>query len=131
MVKIGSPSTLREFRGQDARTLRDLKSQNPESKSGPSILRGSVATIGAIGKNPDRKVHWHIGIRQIANPEDKRLGYFMVKTSILIRTVHHRRMRGGDRRNREISRKEKSPIGKSEFERSGIPWTRGPIHFDI
>jgi hypothetical protein len=48
VVEIESPSTLREFRGQDAGTLLDLKSQNIESKSGPSILRRHVATIEAF-----------------------------------------------------------------------------------
>jgi hypothetical protein len=91
-----------------------------------------VAEIEAFEKNPDRRVHRHFGIRKIVNPEDETSGAFEVsKSREEIRTVHHRRTRGGDQSIREISRKEKSSIGKSGFERSGIPWTRDPIHFDI
>jgi hypothetical protein len=37
------------------RGIKDLKSQRPESISGPFISRGCVATIEAIGGNPDRE----------------------------------------------------------------------------
>jgi len=73
-----------------------------------------VATIGAIRKNLDRKFHRHTKVRRFTDPEDEMSGAFEIaKSREEIRTVHHRKMCGGDRSNREISLKENSLTGNS------------------
>jgi hypothetical protein len=49
------------------------KSRNSERRSGPSILRGRVAVIGASRKSPERRiVNREIASRDIGNPVDKK-----------------------------------------------------------
>jgi hypothetical protein len=85
VLEIWIPSTFREFQGKDAETLQDLKSQNPESKLGPSILRGCVAMIETFRKNPDRQVHRHIRIRCFADLEDRKHFHFEVAKSKILK----------------------------------------------
>jgi hypothetical protein len=70
--KIGSPSAFRRSKGQDAGTFQQRKLRNREKRSGPSILGGRVAAIGAFGKSPERKVIH----REIGNPRDKKSIHF-------------------------------------------------------
>jgi hypothetical protein len=83
-------------------------------------------------KNLDRRVHQHYGIWKIKDPRDETSEIDqIVKSQGEIRTIQYRRTRGGDQSNQEISQKERSSIVKSRIEKSGIPWTRGPMHFDL
>jgi hypothetical protein len=78
-------------------------------------LLGHVAEIETFEKGPARRVHRHYGIQKIVDPKDKTSEAFEVsKSRDKIRTVHHKRTRGGDQRNRKISPKE-SAIGISEI----------------
>jgi hypothetical protein len=44
-----------------------------------------VAKIQEFGKNPDRKVHRHIGVRHFANPEDRRPANFGNEISKIVK----------------------------------------------
>jgi hypothetical protein len=108
--------------------IENLHGENPEA----ALSHPSVGTRGrnrGLRKNPDRRVHRHYGIRKITNAEDETSGAVEVsKSREVIRTVHHRRTRGGDQSIREISRRKKSPIEKSVNRRSGNRGVRRACH---
>jgi hypothetical protein len=82
--------------------------------------------MGEIGRT-----NWHTGVRRFMDPGDETSGIDQItKSRGEIRTIQYRRTHGGEQSNWEISRKERSSIVKSRIGKSGIPWKRGPIHFD-
>jgi hypothetical protein len=59
----GRESELLEFRGKEPIGILMFENLKSRNGCGPSILKGRVAEIEAFEKNPDRKVHRHIGVQ--------------------------------------------------------------------